>query len=142
MGPRLRWASECSRPATAAAASTAVMVAASAPAAAARVGAGTGADDDARPVKTGHVGFQACVRSAEQREDPIGKRLTVEHRYGITFVSNLTPSDYMPRKSSFDLSRGVQGFTSILVCSEGWSSGPTVHVAAVFFTNRLKDEVD
>jgi len=47
MGPRLRWASERSRPATAAAASTAVMVAASAPAAAARVGDGTNADDDA-----------------------------------------------------------------------------------------------
>jgi len=47
MGPRLWWASERSRPATAATAFTAVMVAALAPAAAPRVGAGTGAGDDA-----------------------------------------------------------------------------------------------
>jgi len=86
--------------------------------------------------------FRNFPRSAEQREDPIGEPLTVEHRYGITLVSYLTPSNYMPRKSSFDLSRGVQSFTSILVCSEGWSSGPTVHVAVVLFTNSLEDEVD
>jgi len=48
----------------------------------------------------------------------------------------------MPRKSSFDLSRGMQSFTSVLVCSEGWSSGPTVHVAVVLFTNSLEDELD
>ena len=81
-------------------------------------------------------------RSAEQREDPIGEPLTVKHRYGITLVSYLTPSNYMSRKSSFDLSRGVQSFTSILVCSQGWSSGPTVHVAVVLFMNGLEDEVD
>ena len=47
MAPRLWWASQRSRPATAATAFTAVMVAASAPAAAPSVGAGTGAGDDA-----------------------------------------------------------------------------------------------